>query len=151
MTILLLTFLTVNIFSQTNVSGFISSNTTWNLAGSPYIITGNTVLDSGFILTINPGVIVKFNSARSLQINGVLRAIGNSSNRITFTSNKVSPAPGDWAYILFADKSKDYNYTLFTGSIMEYCIVEYAGGNSLYQAGAIRMKRFISLISAIVK
>jgi len=129
----------MNTFTQTNVSGFISSNTAWTLSGSPYIITGNTVLDSGFILTIDPGVMVKFNSAKSLQINGILRAVGNSSNKITFTSNLASPAPGDWDYILFADQSTDYNYTLLTGSIMEYCIVEYAGGNSLYQGGAIRM------------
>ena len=141
LTILLLTFLTVNTFSQTNVSGFISSNTTWTLSGSPYIITGNTILDSGIMLTINPGVMVKFDNTRSLQINGILRAIGNSLNTIIFTSNKVTPAPGDWAYILFSDKSKDYSHTLFTGSIMENCIVEYAGENSanLTVAGAIRI------------
>ncbi len=139
MSILWLTFLTLNTIAQTNVSGFISSNTNWTLAGSPYIITGNTIVDSGFVLTIEPGVIVKFDSTKSLQINGILRAIGNSSTKITFTSNKNVPAPGDWAYILFSDKSADYNHTLLTGSIMQYCIVEYAGENSVYLAGAIRI------------
>jgi len=125
--------------AQTNVSGFISSNTNWTLAGSPYIIIGNTVLDSGIVLTIDPGVIVKFDSTKSLQIKGNLRAIGNSSNKITFTSNQVTPTPGYWSYLLFSDLSEDYDYTLFTGSIMEYCLVEYAGENSVYLAGAIRI------------
>ncbi len=117
--------------AQTIVSGFISTNTTWTLAGSPYIITGNTILDSGFVLTIDPGVVVKFNTSKSLQINGTLRAIGNSTNKITFTSNQATPAPGDWDYILFFDMSEDYNYSLLTGNIMEYCIVEYGGGASI--------------------
>lgn len=117
--------------AQTNVSGFISSNTTWTLAGSPYIIVGNTILDSGFVLTIDPGVVVKFNTAKSMQINGTLRAIGNSANKIVFTSNQLTPAPGDWDYILFFDMSQDYNYSLLTGCIMEYCIVEYGGGAAI--------------------
>lgn len=117
--------------AQTSVSGFISSNTNWTLAGSPYIITGNTIIDSGFVLIIDPGVVVKFNTSKSLQVNGTLRAIGNSTNKITFTSNQVTPAPGDWDYILFFDMSEDYNYSLLTGNIMEYCIVEYGGGASI--------------------
>ena len=115
--------------SQTNVSGLISSNTTCTTAGSPYTVIGNTVLDSGFILTIDPAVIVKFDSAKSLEIKGNLRAIGTSSNKITFTSSQVTPAPGDWDYLLFSDSSQDYDHTLFTGSIMEYCLVEHAGGS----------------------
>ncbi len=132
-----LTFIKVNTFAQTNVSGFISSNTNWTLSGSPYIITGNTLLDSGFVLTIDPGVIIKFNANKSLQISGALRAIGTSVNPVKFTSNAALPSPGDWQYILFNDNSEDYNYTLFTGSIMEYCIVEYAG--ALSPNGAINI------------
>ncbi len=146
--ILLLTFLILGTIAQTNVSGFISANTNWTLAGSPYIITGNTVLDSGIVLTINPGVIVKFDSAKSLQINGNLRATGNSSNKIIFTSNAITPAPGDWAYILFSDKSQDYDHGLYSGSVMEYCIVEYAGESSagLTVAGTIRISASFPVI-----
>lgn len=136
--------------AQTSVSGFISSNTNWTLTGSPYIITGNTILDSGFVLTIDPGVVVKFNASKSLQINGNLRAIGNSSNKIIFTSNQVTPAPGDWGYILFSDNSQDYDYTFFSGSIMEHCLVEYAGGVVLtggVSDGAIRISRSFPFIN----
>lgn len=43
-----------SVFSQTNVSGVISSNTTWTLANSPYIVTGNILLNQNVTLTIEP-------------------------------------------------------------------------------------------------
>ena len=49
-------------FSQTNVSGALSSDTTWSLANSPYTLTGNVLVTSGVTLTIEAGVTVKFNS-----------------------------------------------------------------------------------------
>src|SRR5438477_13036423 len=64
--------------SQTNVSGFISANTTWNVAGSPYIVTGNALLSTGYTLTIDAGVVVKFNINTALQIDGELIAIGTA-------------------------------------------------------------------------
>src|SRR5437762_3547448 len=87
---------------QTNVSGFISANTTWTVAGAPYIIRGNTLLSHGFTLTIDPGVVVKFDSSKTLQIDGELIAIGAAQNRIIFTSNKATPAAGDWGEIHFS-------------------------------------------------
>lgn len=38
--------------SQTTVSGIISNNTIWTLNNSPYIITGNTLIMSGFELEV---------------------------------------------------------------------------------------------------
>ncbi|MEO8149429.1 MAG: T9SS type A sorting domain-containing protein [Bacteroidia bacterium] len=118
--------------AQTNVSGFISANTTWNLAGSPYILVGNTLVSHGYILTVEPGVIVKFNTDKALQIDGELIAIGTSANRITFTSNQPSPAAGDWAKIHFPDTCVDAVFdtvgNYLSGSIMKYCDVLYGGG-----------------------
>src|SRR5947207_10974675 len=82
--------------AQTNVSGFINANTTWNLAGSPYIVVGNAIVSQGYTLTINPGVVVKFDSAKTIQINGKLIAIGTVASRITFTANQASPNVGHW-------------------------------------------------------
>ena len=50
----------------TNVSGVISSNTTWSLANSPYLVTGNVLVNEGVTLSIEPGVIVKIEAARSI-------------------------------------------------------------------------------------
>lgn len=118
--------------AQTNVSGFISANTTWDLAGSPYIITGNALVTHGYTLTVNPGVIIKFNTDKALQIDGELIAIGTPENRIVFTSNQVSPVAGDWAKIHFADTCVDAVFNVsgdyVSGSIMKYCDVLYGGG-----------------------
>jgi len=117
--------------AQTYVSGFISSNTTWNLAGSPYIVNGNALLSHGFTLTIEPGVVVKFDTNKALQIDGELIAIGTPQNRITFTSNKPIPAPGDWAKIHFSDvctsATLDTSGNYISGSIMKYCDIKYGG------------------------
>ncbi|MBN1141608.1 MAG: hypothetical protein JXB25_07440, partial [Deltaproteobacteria bacterium] len=65
-------------WADTQVSGTITTDTTWNLAGSPYIVTGALRVqgtdgaDGVTTLTIQPGVEVRFNAQRSL-------SIGNSS------------------------------------------------------------------------
>jgi len=122
----------LSINAQTNVSGFINANTTWDLNGSPYIVIGNSLLSHGYTLTINPGVVVKFNDSCVLQIDGELDAIGTSQNRITFTSNQLNPQPGDWGKIHFSDTCVNAvfdtlgNYV--SGCIMKYCDVLYGGG-----------------------
>lgn len=121
--ILLLTCRNVISIAQTNVSGFISVNTTWDLAGSPYIVVGNVLLSHGFTLTINPGVVVKFNTDKALQIDGELIAIGTSQNRITLTSNQAVPTAGDWAKIHFADTCIDAAFNI-SGQYVSGCIMK---------------------------
>jgi hypothetical protein len=85
---------------STDVNGTISANTTWNLAGSPYIVTGDITVNNGITLTVDPNVQVKFNSGRRMTVLGTLTA-----NTATFTSNQGSPAPGDWLYIQIGNAS----------------------------------------------
>jgi hypothetical protein len=118
--------------AQTNVSGFISANTTWNLAGSPYVVIGNALLSHGYTLTIDPGVIVKFDTLKALQIDGELIAVGTAANRITFTSNDPTPEVGDWWKIQFSDTCVDALFdasgNYLSGCIMKYCDITYGGG-----------------------
>ena len=76
--------------AQTNVSGLISSNTTWNLSGSPYMVTDNILIASGALLTIEPGVSVRFNQGKYLRVIGTLIARGTTDNMITFEGNNTS-------------------------------------------------------------
>lgn len=130
--------------AQTNVSGIITTNTAWTFTGSPYIVTGNVLLDSGYTLTIEPGVIVKFNSGLSIQIDGTLIAQGTSDNKITFTSNTADTA-GAWGYIYFSSASTDAVFenniygNYLSGSILEHCIIQYAGGINVTDNGALRL------------
>jgi murein DD-endopeptidase MepM/ murein hydrolase activator NlpD len=69
---------------QTSVSGTITNNTTWSVASSPYVITGNVFVMEPATLTIEPGVVVKFQLNTSLYIyyNATLNAVGTDSEKI---------------------------------------------------------------------
>lgn len=113
-------FIAQHTLADTHVNGIITADTMWTMPNSPYIVTGNILVSSGVTLTINPGVTVKIDNEKVLQIGGMLVAIGTVSNKITFTSNQSIPAPGDWSSILFSESS--------TGSTLEHVVVEYGGG-----------------------
>jgi hypothetical protein len=89
----------LGVFAQTNVSGGIFANTSWTLAGSPYIVTGSVVVFPGYTLTIEPGVTVKFDAQLYLEIRqSTLIAEGTSVAPIVFTSNSLTPVPGIWGH-----------------------------------------------------
>jgi flagellar hook assembly protein FlgD len=102
--------LTVTASQATNVSGTISSNTTWDIFGSPYIVTGDITINNGVALTINPGVQVLFDGFYNITANGVLDAQGNASNRIVFSSNQASPAAGNWKHLYLNNAASMLNY-----------------------------------------
>jgi RHS repeat-associated protein len=108
--------------AATNVSGTISSNQTWTLAGSPYVMTGSVSVATGVTLTIEPGVVVQGNSQlRTLTVNGSLSAVGTATLPITFTSTTDS-APGQWLGIVFGSSAG-------TGTL-KYVNARYGGGGA---------------------
>lgn len=115
-----LSFTSLN--AQTNVSGGIFTNTTWTLAGSPYIVIDTVVVFPGVTLTIEPGVVVKFDNNLLLEIReGSLIAEGTITDSITFTSNNINPVPGIWRRVMLT------NTTLSSKIIrIKYCNFYYA-------------------------
>jgi parallel beta-helix repeat protein len=116
---------------------YISENTTWYAASSPYILEENVTVASDVTLTIEPGVVVKFGEHRRLDVDGTLVADADGGDRIYFTSIKddtvggddnndggtTSPAEKDWEWILFHSGS--------TGNVLNNVFVGYGGwGNN---------------------
>lgn len=116
--LLLLCSVAVNV-KAAFVSGSITTNTTWTLANSPYIVNGNLTVDSGVVLTIQPGVEVRVDSTYFFQVDGTLVAAGTSADTIKFTSNSANPALHPWEGIRFTLKSVDT-------SKLQYCLFTYA-------------------------
>ncbi len=113
----------------TNVSGGIYSNTTWTLANSPYIVVDTVVVFPGVTLTIEPGVVVKFDDHKRLDIRqATLIAVGTITDSITFTSNSLTPVHGIHSGVFCYLSSKE---------TLEYCNFFYgteglsASGDSL--------------------
>ncbi|HSN73785.1 MAG TPA: right-handed parallel beta-helix repeat-containing protein, partial [Anaerolineae bacterium] len=127
-----------------SVTGLIGGNVTWSSAVcDPYILTGSIIVQPGATLTIQAGTQVRFTSLKALMVNGTLVARGTSGNRITFTSDAAEPAKGDWGYIYFTNSSTDAvvdaNGNYVSGSILEYAVIEYAGGASISPNGVVRV------------
>ncbi len=110
-------------YAQTNVSGVLNDNTVWDITGSPYVVTSTVTIAEDSLLTIRPGVEVKFNAGTSFLVQGKLLAIGKSDSVILFTSNAGIPSPGDWGEIEIASSADP-------ASRMEYNNIEYGGGGS---------------------
>jgi hypothetical protein len=139
--ICLLALLIVGIGQAKDVGGPIVVDTVWKLADSPFRVVRSVLVTQGVTLTIEPGVIVKFEPNLAFQVDGQLIAQGTESKTIIFTSNKADPAPGDWGYIHFSDTSVDAVFsgeTYVSGCIMQYCAVEYNGGTGA--SGAVWMQ-----------
>lgn len=116
----------------TDVSGNISSNTTWDLAGSPYIVTDDVFVDQNITLTINAGVTIKFDSSKALVVNGTIRAVGDASNLIYFEPTISSPSAYSWAGIYLSITSVPYNFSDQSGCFFKYCYFSYAGTFNKY-------------------
>jgi len=98
------------------VSGIISSDTTW-ATGTTIIVTGDTLVDVGVNLTIDPNVEVRFEPGMdiSLRVDGTLSAIGTAAQKIVFTSNGNPPQKGQWKSIV-----------AFHTVNLQHCIFEYS-------------------------
>lgn len=100
-----------------------------------YMIDGERTIAQGNVLTIDPGVVIKFVDYGRLTVNGAIKAIGKANKKIIFTSyyddsasgdsnnNGTANVPGnqDWSGLDFTGTSSD------TDNILKNCEVRYSG------------------------
>ena len=108
--------------NASTVGGAITQDTVWNLAGSPYEATSIVTVAANVTLTIEPGVIVRFNPNTRLNVNGTLHALGAAGSEITFTG--TTPTPGSWNGIWIVTVSN----TRSVDNRLEHVLIEYGGG-----------------------
>ncbi len=125
-TLLFILFLGQNIQAQTIVSGGIYSNTTWTLANSPYLMTGNTVVFPGVTLNIEPGVEVRVKengmsgTQYYLETRGTINMVGTSDAPITFRADTALTTVGSWQGFIIKNSqggSINYNYVNVANTI----------------------------------
>ena len=129
--LLLLLLLVVSSISnaQTSVTGQITTNTTWTLANSPYIVTGNILVPTGVTLTIEPGVVVKVNNGLYIKTEGIINAIGTDTNQIIFESSEVTSDKSKWKGIIIRPTGGsivDTNQNYISGSKFENVVLKNA-------------------------
>jgi hypothetical protein len=93
-----------------------------------YNVSSNVSVSDNATLVIDPGVRLVFSAGTRLQIeeSGLLLAVGTEAEPITFTSAIQSAGYWDGIYI-----------DSLAASMLEYAIVEYAGGDTVYSSANV--------------
>ena len=117
------------------------------VTNAAYIIETALTIPTANVLTIDPGVVLKFSENGLLVVNGAIKAIGKKNNKIIFTSLKDDSASGDtnnngtatvpgnadWSGI-------DYNGTASdVDNIIKNCEIRYCGYAYWAYKAAVRM------------
>jgi len=122
-------------------SGNITSNTYW--CADTVNITGNVSINTGVTLTIGKGVVVFFQGASQLTVNGCIIAEGDSQNYISFTTIDQWPTWG-WGGMIFNNVAPS-NDT----SRLRYCKFLYGNANfpgTGYNGGAIYVNNYSKIV-----
>lgn len=126
--LLLLSIITAQ--SQTYITGGEVSGD-WTAEGSPYIISGDLIINEDERLKIAAGVEVIFTGAYAIEVYGRLEALGTPNDSIYFTVlDTTGFSTGNYinwyglGFYGFASNSNEL-------SKMEYCVVEYSAGSGI--------------------
>ena len=126
-------------------NGKYSKDLRLNVTGLPYILAGDLTVNAGVTMTVDPGVIVRFeNVSTDLLVNGRLLVNGTSTKRVYFTSLRddahggdagndgtTSPSASNWGGVYLGKQSSLGPSTLSNLQIM------YGGYDSSYYGGQV--------------
>jgi hypothetical protein len=122
---------------------------TWRRQTTPYVLDGELRIrgSNNPTLTIEKGASILMKSGGRISVSvsnnyGSLIAVGCADTLITFSSFSNTPQPGDWNYIQFNEGA--------TGCILEYCNIEYGGGNNSWGMIDIDGNALVSIKNSII-
>jgi hypothetical protein len=102
-------------YVYTELSGILSSDTTWTKENSPYIITETVQIPEGVVLTIEAGVTVVFEGTGDMfLVGGGICTQGTDSEKITFEGEGAT----SFFNVILSDNSSLQ---------LEYCVLRNAG------------------------
>lgn len=124
------------------VDSTIKYNATWDNT-LPYVIVNNTLVDSGYTLTIQAGTRIYMHADSRLFIAGTLITNGTKEDSVIFLGDRLDRSyfsfldlPGEWGGLYFSSNSR--------GSKMNWTIIKNAGkstslGGQFVQPAAIQI------------
>jgi len=133
-------------YSQTEVSGLLNTNTTWDSTGSPYIVTGNIGIMNA-TLSIGPGTEIIYGQGLQMKVltGGTLIAKAEEDKRINFIKNNTASYCN---YISFEDgfigTTLASDSTYLSGSIIDNCTFSYSNGVPITSVSTITERLLIS-------
>ncbi|MGD9930616.1 MAG: choice-of-anchor Q domain-containing protein [Mangrovibacterium sp.] len=126
------------------VKNQISKSTTWT-AEKPYLVYSNTKVDSGAVLSIDPGAKIYFHRGTGLYVKGKILVNGTQQQPVIFQGDRLEDVyrdvPDQWNGILLYSGSQDnvFNYA------------EIKNANIGLQVGTIENSGFASVVLAGTK
>ncbi len=102
--------------AQTTVGPIISTDQVWTAAGSPYLISNNTLIDSGVSVKVMPGAEIQGSSVQ-LQVDGEFQLLGNADS-IVYVSGLL---------IKYTKEAVDYNSATGEGAFINYADIKGEG------------------------
>jgi len=80
-------FISTTAFGETYISGHITEDTTWDLAGSPYITTNDVYIDPNITVTLGSGAQLTLDYHDDLTVDGSLVISSSSRLYIKYYTN----------------------------------------------------------------
>ncbi len=114
---LFLISLTIKLNAQTTVPQVISSNQTWNAAGSPYIVNQNILIKAGSTVKVMPGTKIRGTGSYRIIVEGSLEARGTKDSIIKL----------DTISFEFIKGAVEYDFKTNKGSVFSYCFFDANG------------------------
>ena len=115
----------------TETGTWVKQSVPWDVSGSIEVRGMNQP-----ILTLEAGTTLRFEATEWLRVGsgqpGGLVATGNAVDPVIFTSRQPTPAAGSWLGLRF-------DADTLNGTVVDYCVVEYAGEAAFSQRGGITL------------